>query len=238
MSAASATLAIGASLIAMNVAFIAIVVAVGWTMRLHPLTITLHQGPQIAAFRWGAIAISVRLLPLGSGVRFLERANVSSECAQQIVGRLVFADELHPVCRILFALSPPCGFLVFAWMVLGDNLYPHASTALPQIYLGALRPNSLGVELLSRYVAAWQGSPVTALAILCAKYGVYLLVPTPGSPGFHAIIESVRALSGRNPLDSLKEFPLLLLSSPALVAYVGWTVALAVYGYQLLDTAI
>lgn len=238
MPAASATLAIGASLVAMNVAFIAIVVAVGWTMRLHPLTITLHQGPQITAFRWGGIAISIRLLPLGSGVRFLERANVSQECARQVAGRLVFADELPPLCRILFALSPPCGFLVFAWIVLGHNLYPHVATALPQIYLGALRPNSLGVELLSHYVAAWQASPVTAMAILCAKYGVYLLVPTPGSPGFYAIIETVRALSGRNPLDSLKEPLLLLLLSPALVAYIGWTVALAVYGYKLLDTAI
>jgi hypothetical protein len=238
MSAASATLAIGASLVAMNVAFIAIVAVVGWMMRLYPLTITLHQGPQITAFRWRGIAISIRPLPLGSGVRFLERANVSPECAQQVAGRLVFADELHPLCRILFALSPPCGFLVFAWIVLGDNIYPHIATALPQIYLGALHPTSLGGELLSRYVAAWQGSPVTALAILCAKYGVYLLVPTPGSPGFHAIIESVRALSGRNPLDSLKEPLLLLLLSPAIVTYIGWAVAIAVYGYHLLDTAI
>lgn len=231
-------LAIGASLAAMNAAFIAIVAAVGWMMRLYPLTITLHQGPEITAFRWRGIAISIRLFPLGSGVRFLERANVSPVCARQMAARLIFADELPPLCRILFALSPPCGFLAFAWIVLGDHLYSNAATALPQIYLGALRPNSLGGELLSHYVATWRESPVTALAILCAKYGVYLLVPTPGSPGFNAIIESVRAVSGRNPLDSLKEPQLLLLLSPALVAYIGWTVALAVYGYQLIDTAI
>ena len=238
MSAASATLAIGASLVAMNVAYVAIVVAVGWTMRLRPLTITLHQGPPITAFHWHGMAFSIRLLPLGSGVRFLERAHVSPACAQQVRGRIVFADELHPLCRVLFALSPPCGFLVFAWLVLGNNLYPHAATALPQIYLGALQPNSRGVELLTHYVAAWHESPTIALAILSAKYGVYLLVPTPGSPGFHAIIETVRATSGRNPLESLKDIQLLVLSSPAFIAYIGWAVALAVYGYQLLDTAI
>ncbi|BBO30557.1 hypothetical protein [Lacipirellula parvula] len=238
MAAASALFAIGASLAAMNVAFVAIVVAVGWTMRLRPVTITLHQGPSITAFSWRGMAFFLRLLPLGSGVRFLERAHVSPACAQQVKGRIVFADELHPLCRILFALSPPCGFLAFAWIVLGDNLYLDAITALPQIYLGALRPNSLGVELLSHYVTKWQESPLIALALLSAKYGVYLLVPTPGSPGFHAIVETVRAVSGRNPLESLKDLPLLLLSSPAFVAYIGWTVALAVYGYQLLDTAI
>ncbi|WP_428307517.1 hypothetical protein [Lacipirellula sp.] len=238
MAAASAMLAIGASLVAMNVAYVAITLAVGWTMRLYPLAVAFHVGPQLAAFRVGGTAVSICLLPLGSGVRFLERGHISAECARKVAGRVVFADELRPLCRILFALSPPCGFLAFAWIMLGDNLYSDATTALPQIYLGALRPNSLGVELLSRYVARWQESPLVALAILSAKYGVYLLVPTPGSPGFNAIVETVRALSGRNPLETLKEPQLLLLSSPAIIAYIGWSVAVAVYGYHLLDSAI
>lgn len=237
MAFVEATLAIIASLVAVNVAFIAISAAVARSMGLRIAEANIHAGPQLARFNVGRTTIFVRLIPLGSGLTFVERpTDVTSANAEP--QSAVYLDELTPLCRTLFALSPPCGFMLFAAVMLGTGVGHHFATALPQIYLGAVKPMSLGPELLERYVAVWQSAPITALAILSAKYGVYLLVPTVGSPGFTALTTMLKSAFGYELPSSLNLLQALPLFGPPLLVIGGWTIAIADYLYPLLDATI
>lgn len=235
MAFVEATLAIIASLIAVNVAFIAISAVVARSMGLRIAEANIHAGPQLARFDFGQTKIFVRLFPIGSGLTLLERP---VEPAAADAKSIVYLDELTPLCRMLFALSAPCGFMLYAAIVLRASAGQHFATALPQIYLGALKPMSLGPELLERYVGVWQSAPITALAILSAKYGVYLLVPTAGSPGLTALLTLLRSAFGYEPPSSFNLLQALLLFGPPLLVIGGWAVAIAVYLYLLLDATI
>lgn len=235
MAFVEATLAIIASLVAVNVAFIAISAAVARSMGLRIAEANIHAGPQLARLKMGGTTINVRLIPLGSGLTFVERPTDAAGAQGQ---PNVYLDELTPLCRTLFALSPPCGFMLFAAVILGTGVGHHFATALPQIYLGALKPMSLGPELLERYVDVWQNAPITALAILSAKYGVYLLVPTVGSPGFTALTTILKSAFGYELPSSFNLLQALPLFGPPLLVIGGWTIAIADYLYPLLDATI
>lgn len=237
MAFVEATLAIIASLVAVNVAFIAISAAVARSMGLRIAEANVHAGPQLARWKFGQTTIFLRLIPIGSGLKFVERPT-DSVAAGDEPKSTVYLDELTPLCRMLFALSAPCGFILFAAIILGANVGNHFATALPQIYLGALQPTSLGPELLEQYVAAWQSAPITALAILSAKYGVYLLVPTAGSPGFTALTTMLKSAFGCELPSSFNLLQALPLFGPPLLVIGGWTIAIADYLYPLLDATI
>ena len=232
-----ATLAITASLVAVNVAFIAISAAVARSMGLRIAEANVHAGPQLACWKFGQTTLFVRLIPIGSGLKFVERPTDSVAAADEPKST-VYLDELTPLCRTLFALSAPCGFMLFAAVVLGTGARHHFATALPQIYLGALKPTSLGPELLERYLDVWQNAPITALAILSAKYGVYLLVPTVGSPGFTALTTILKSAFGYELPSSFNLLQALPLFGPPLLVICGWTIAIVDYLYPLLDATI
>ncbi len=237
MAFVEATLAIFASLVAVNVAFIAISAAVARSMGLRISEANINAGPQLARWKFGQTTVFVRPIPIGSGLKFVERPTDSAAAGDEPKST-VYLDELTPLCRMLFALSAPCGFILFAAIMLGANACHHFATALPQIYLGALQPMSLGPELLEHYVDAWQHAPITALAILSAKYGVYLLVPTAGSPGFTALTTVLKSAFGYELPSSFNLLQALPLFGPPLLVIGGWTIAIADYLYPLLDATI
>lgn len=237
MAFVEATLAIIASLVAVNIAFIAITAVVARSMGLRIAEANIHAGPQLARLKLGQTTIFLRLIPIGSGLKFVERpmgdAAVDAESKSN-----AYLDELTPLCRVLFALSAPCGFMLFAAIMLGTGVGHHFATALPQVYLGALKPMSLGPELLERYVAVWQSAPITALAILSAKYGIYLLVPTVGSPGFTALTTMLKSAFGYELPSSFNLLQAMPLFGPPLLVIGGWSIAIADYLYPLLDATI
>jgi len=229
---------IGASLTAINVAFVAITAVVARTIGLGVAEINIHTGPTLFKLRVSATTIAVKPIPIGSGIVFRGEGDGISGDKAAAASSFRSIQELSGWERMLLALSTPIGFLLIAVALVGGAMVAHAATALEQIYLGAIRPSTTGIDLLQCYVEAWQDSPAAALGMLSAKYGVYLLVPTAGSPGFVAVACLLKMTLG---YETPKDFNLLAaipLFLPPLIVVGGWALATFYFLYPLLDSAI
>ena len=229
---------IGASLTAINVVFIAITAVFARMLGLSVAKINILSGPTLFKLQVGATTIAVKPIPIGSGIVFRGEGDGVSGDGDATAANFRSIHELHGWERMLLALSTPIGFLLIAFALTGGAAIAHATTALEQIYLGAIRPSATGVDLLQQYVDAWRVNPLAAIGILCAKYGVYLLVPTAGSPGFVAIACLLKLTLG---YETPKDFNLLAaiaLFLPPLVVLGGWALATFWFLYPLLDSAI
>jgi len=227
----------GASLTAINVAFIVITAVAARTIGLGVAEINILGGPTLISFHFGGTKIAVKSLPIGSGLTFREHGatredrNSASEPAR-------YLEDLNSWQRILLALSAPIGFFLIALPLVGSSIGHHNATALPDIYLGAIKPTTTGVELLQRYVDAWHLAPLMALGILAAKYSVYLLVPTAGSPGFIATATLLKSAFGYEPPGDFNLLVAIPLFLPPLIVLGGWSLATFFFLYPLLDAAV
>lgn len=229
---------LGASLTAVNVIFIAIMAVAGRMMGLSIAEVNVLTGPTLVSFHVGGTRIAINPIPIGSGITFRSEQEADEESPAATADRFRTIDDLSGWQRILLALSTPIGFLLIALALVGGSVIAHAATALTQIYLGAFRPSTTGVELLQRYIEAWQESPSKALGILAAKYGVYLLVPTAGSPGFAAAVAFLKStFDYEMPSDFNLLVALPLIALPFMVLG-GWALATFYFLYPLLDSAI
>ena len=229
---------VGASLTAINVAFVAITAVVARMLGLGVEKINILAGPTLFKLRIGATTIAVKPIPIGSGVVFRGEGDGASGDEDAAAASFRSIYELHGWERMLLALSTPIGFLLIAFALTAGTMFAHAATALQQIYLGAIQPSATGVDLLQQYVDAWRINPLAALGILAAKYGVYLFVPTAGSPGFVAIACLLKLTLG---YETPKDFNLLAaipLFLPPLIVLGGWALATFWFLYPLLDSAI
>lgn len=228
---------IGASLTAINVAFTAITAVAARIIGLGVAEINILGGPTLVSFHLGGTKIAVKSLPIGSGLTFRER-NATGEDRNSISTTVRYLEDLNGWQRILLALSAPIGFFLIALPLVGSSIGHHDATALPDIYLGAIRPTTMGVELLQRYVDAWHMAPLTALGILAAKYSVYLLVPTAGSPGFIATATFLKSAFGYEPPSDFNLLVAIPLFLPPLLVLGGWSLATFFFLYPLLDAAV
>jgi len=229
---------IGASLTAINVIFVALTAVVARTLGLSVAKINILSGPTLFKLRVGATTIAVKPIPIGSGIVFRGEGDGVSGAEDADAASFRSIHEISAWERMLLALSAPIGFLLIAFALTGGAVIVHTASALEQIYLGAIRPSTTGVDLLQQYVNAWRVSPMAALGILAAKYGVYLLVPTAGSPGFVAVACLLKLTLG---YETPKDFNLLAaipLFLPPLIVLGGWALATFWFLYPLLDSAI
>jgi hypothetical protein len=229
---------IGASLTAINVVFIAITAVVARMLGLGVAKINILSGPTLFKLRVGATTIAVKPIPIGSGIVFRGEGDGVSGAEDADATNFRSIHEISVWERMLLALSAPIGFLLIAFALTGGAVFAHAATAFQQIYVGAIRPTDTGVDLLQQYVDAWRISPLAALGIISAKYGVYLLVPTAGSPGFVAIACLLKLTLG---YETPKDFNLLAaipLFVPPLIVLGGWALATFFFLYPLLDAAV
>lgn len=229
---------LGASLTAINVVFIAVTAVVARMMGLGIAEINILTGPTLVSFHVGETKIAIKPLPIGSGITFRGERDAADESPVAGADGFRAIDDLNGWERMLLALSTPIGFLLIALTLVGGSMIGHAATALEQIYLGAFRPPTTGVELLQRYIEAWQEAPSVALGILAAKYGVYLLVPTAGSPGFAAAVAFMKSAFGYEMPSDFNLFVALPLIVPPFIVLGGWTLATFWLLYPLLDSAI
>lgn len=238
MTLGGSAFVLGASLTAINVSFVAITAVVARMLGLGVAEIDILSGPTLFKLRVGATTIAVKTIPIGSGITFHGEGDGVSGDEAAAAATFRSIHELNGWERMLLALSTPIGFLLIAVALIGGAVVTQAATALQQIYLGAIRPSTTGVDLLQCYVEAWQDSPAAALGILSAKYGVYLFVPTAGSPGFVAIACLLKLTLG---YETPKDFNLLAaipLFLPPLIVLGGWALATFWFLYPLLDSAI
>ena len=229
---------IGASLTAINVAFIAITAVVARMLGLSVAKINILSGPTLFKLRVGTTTIAVKTIPIGSGIVFRGEGDGSGGDENSAAASFRSIHELHGWERMLLALSTPIGFLLIAFALTGGAVFAHAATALQQIYLGAIRPTATGVDLLQQYVDAWRISPLAALGIISAKYGVYLFVPTAGSPGFVAIACLLKLTLGYETPKDFNALAAIALFLPPLIVLGGWALATFWFLYPLLDSAI
>lgn len=229
---------IGASLTAINVIFVAITAVVAALLGLGLAEINLFNGPTLFSFRVGATKVAVKPIPIGSGIKFRDELDTDDGSPAATAERFRTIDDLSGWQRILLALSTPIGFSLLALALVGGSAIAHAATALAQIYLGAIRPSTTGVDLLQRYVEIWQESPAAALGLLAAKYGIYLLVPTAGSPGFAAATAFLKSVFGYEMPSDFNLLVALPLIAPPFITLGGWTLATFWFLYPLLDSAI
>ena len=228
---------IGASLTAINVVFIATTAVVARLIGLRVAEINILTGPTLVSFNVGGTGVAIKPIPIGSGLKFRERDAAGA-------GRITADDHFRSIDdltgwqRMLLALSAPIGFILIALLLVGASISHHAATALPQIYLGAIRPTTTGVEFLQRYVEAWQAAPLTALGMLTTKYGVYLLVPTAGSPGFTAAAAFLKSAFGYEAPSDYNLLVAIPLFLPPILVLGGWTVATFWFLYPLLDAVV
>jgi hypothetical protein len=229
---------LGASLAAINVIFVAITAVVARMMGLGIAEIKLLTGPTLVSFHVGGTKIAIKPLPIGSGIAFRGERGADEESPAATADRFRAIDDLNDWQRMLLALSTPVGFLLIALALGGGSAIAHAATALQDIYLGAFRPSTTGVALLQRYIEAWREAPSAALGILAAKYGVYLLVPTAGSPGFAAAVALMKSAFGYEMPSDFNMLVALPLIVPPFIVLGGWTLAMFWFLYPLLDSAI
>lgn len=226
---------IGASLTAINVVFIAITAVVARMVGLRVAEINIFTGPTLVRFNIGGTKVAIKPIPIGSGITFRSEQDESPAASAD---RFRTIDDLSGWRRMLLALSTPIGFSLIALALVGGSMIGHAATALEQIYLGAFQPSTTGVDLLQRYLEAWQETPSVALGILAAKYGVYLLVPTAGSPGFAAAVAFMKSAFRYEMPSDFNLLVALPLIAPPFIVLGGWTLATFWLLYPLLDSAI
>lgn len=228
---------IGASLTAINVAFIVITAIAARTIGLGVAEIDILSGPTLFSFRVGEMTVVVKPIPIGSGIRFREHGT-ANECKAPSTEPFRSLSDLSCCQQMALALSTPISFLLAAFALVGGSIGHHVATALPEIYVGALRPTTVGVDLLKHYVEAWHAAPLVALGLLAAKYGVYLLMPTAGSPGFVAAAVILKKIFDYDMSSDFNRVAAMFLFIPPMVVLGGWTVATFWFLYPLLDSAI
>jgi membrane-associated protease RseP (regulator of RpoE activity) len=178
---------------------------VGALLGLRIVDISLFVGPKIFRVHLFGIPLTMRLIPIGSSVRFRGDENEKNDSHGPADELMI--DDLSIVKRTLFTLTGCASLMVIAFICLGVPEAVHQlRTGFPQVVIGALgrKPN------LARayFELAANVSCRHALGLLATKLAAINLLPLPPNAG-GMVLEAMLPIAIREKLRAIT-FPIFL----------------------------